>query len=60
MSEFFKRKIIVLDTVKENEIEDVFKEYPVLPSSEIFYFLRDFDGVSVNQSKNNLINSMRI
>jgi hypothetical protein len=41
----------VLDTVSEDEIHDIFMKYPILPSSEVFYFVIESDGLLVKQSK---------
>lgn len=36
--DFIQRKFIIIKPDGENEIEKIFKNFPILPSSEIFYF----------------------
>lgn len=36
--DFAQRKIVILDTVEENRVLDLFQNYPILPSAEIFFF----------------------
>lgn len=41
----------MLGTRYEDEIEDIFRKFPILPSSEIFYFVDQPDAVHVKQRK---------
>lgn len=50
-TEFYTRRVIVLDTLKEDAIFGIFEKHPILPSSEIFYFLETPDELMVKQSK---------
>lgn len=48
--DFTQRKILILDTVEEKRVLDFFRNYPILPSAEIFFFLTaNDDDISVKQ-----------
>lgn len=49
-TEFYRRNFVVLDTVGEEEILKIFEGLSVLPSSEIFFFAKETDGIVVKQS----------
>ncbi|CAO1308567.1 unnamed protein product [Diamesa tonsa] len=58
--EIFRYKIIVLDTMEnasELTVLEFFKDFNVLPSSELFYFVQKTDGILVNQLYRTSINS---
>jgi hypothetical protein len=42
--------LIILDSVDEKEITRAFLTKPILPGSEVFYFLTEADGIRVRQS----------
>lgn len=47
--DFYQRKIIILDSVDENEVLDFFSDFPILPSSEVFFFAKSDEEIFIKQ-----------
>lgn len=47
--DFYQRKFVILDTISENDVLRIFKDFPILPSSEIFYFVNFDDEILAKQ-----------
>lgn len=45
------QNIVVIDTVTEEEILNFFGDKMILPASEIFYFIKQLNGISVQQGE---------